>query len=91
MTTRPDNMEKTEDSVYSNIDHKLDKEVKQLLLDNPGKLYAQHDAWDFCGYIWFKDGTWYEEIWRYHSLREVIQGPTVEGIIEDAILRYGSA
>ena len=49
------------DTVYSNFDHLLDEEIAKQLESNSGKVYAQHAAWDFCGYIWHDDGKWYDE------------------------------
>lgn len=82
-------MELIEDSVYSNFDHILDEEVKEQLIKNEGKLCAQHAAWNFCGYIWFSDGKFHEEVWEYKSPIDVLEDEDLESLIDEANGRYG--
>jgi len=84
---RPQN--ETDDSVYSNFDHALDATVvEQLRADQT--LYAQHAAYNFCGYVWFDGEQWHEDVMRYHEVVEHLVEPTVEDVIYLANEKYGS-
>lgn len=79
-----------EDAVYSNFDHVLDTEVVRQLEAAPGELYAQHAAWNFCGYIWQRpDGMWIERVWRYNAPVSDVIGDTIEDVIEVVLDNYG--
>jgi hypothetical protein len=53
------------DDVYSNHDHQLDRDV-MLLLAADSNRYAQHSAFDFCGYIMHTPDGWREDVWVRH-------------------------
>lgn len=70
------------DSVYSNSNHELDEQVMDQLRHEPGTC-ASHTAWDFCGWVWYQDGRWHEQVHQYlevvdersaENLRELIDG-----------------
>lgn len=82
--------EETEDPVYSNIDHELDEEVVKDLKEFPNKRYAQHAAYNFCGYIWFNGEVFIEEIWVYHKKVEVLENKYILELIREANNEYGS-
>lgn len=54
-------------TVYSNLNHSLDSNIVANLRADPNENYAQHSAWDFCGYIFKVDDGWTEVVWRYKS------------------------
>lgn len=81
--------EGTEEPVYSNLDHEIDKEVSDMLAKRPNELYSQHSAWSFCGYVWFDGEVWREEIWQWKSLVEVLSADSLEDLIEKANNSYG--
>lgn len=83
---KPDN--RLEDTVYSNFDHKLDKSIEATLQDNP-TVYASHTGWDFCGHVWYSNGKWYEEVWRYRSVVETIIGLSIMEVIKETNEKYG--
>lgn len=76
------------DVIYSNLDHSLDMKLLEEA-QKTGDAY-QHSAWNFCGYISFKDGEWTEEIWRYNSLVETLKGKNLMDLISTANKKYGS-
>lgn len=80
-----------EDTVYTNLDHFLDKQVVKHLKKNPGDM-AQHAGWDFCGYIWYEDklDVWMEEVWVYHKLQETRQEKNLMTLINGVNEDYGS-
>ncbi len=59
---RPSNLEECTFSM-SNFDHSIDGELEGAL--RTSRVYAQHAAWDFCGYVWFADGQFHEDVWQY--------------------------
>lgn len=79
---------KASDAVYSNYDHALDTEVLKEL--ESGQLFAQHAAWDFCGYVYKDESGWHDEIWRHGSPIETIDGESAEEAIRKANEKYGS-
>ena len=81
--------EKETERIYSNFDHELNKESKEFLQTHPD-YFARHAAWNFNGLVWFSKGKWYEEIWIYHSIEEVLSGDTAEEVIRQANDEYGN-
>jgi hypothetical protein len=76
-------------SVYSNFDHDLDTEVAEKLKEQAGEVYAQHAAWNFCGYIWFENETWHEEVWVHGSAVETRSEEKLEDLIDSVNQSYG--
>jgi len=83
---RPDN--ETETPIRSNFDGILDEEVVAFLIEHPS-YYAQHAAWNFCGYVWYSGAGWHEEVWRYKSPVEVLHGEGAEDVTTEANDKYG--
>lgn len=57
-----------------------------------GKTYAQHAAWDYCGYVWWdaEDKKFHEEIWRYGTHVATLSDDTLQGVVDQACAKYGS-
>lgn len=82
--------DETDESVYSNFDHRLEADVAAELERRPGEVCAQHAAWNFCGYIWrMPDGRWIDQVWHHGSPVRDIIGDTLREVIEDASDSYG--
>jgi len=79
----------TDNSVYSNFDHELDKDVVDELKAAPGEVYAQHAAWQFCGYVWFDGKDWHEDVWVHGSLAETRSEEKLEDLIDSVNRSYG--
>ena len=82
--------EETCEAIYSNWDRVLDASVERILAADPS-LYAQHAACNYCGYVWCKDGVWYEQVWQWKTPVELFTGPGPRAVIEAVIGKYGSA
>lgn len=54
-----------DDTVYSNLFNEYNEDV--IAQVTTGLAYAQHAAWDFCGYVWFSDGVWCESVWVHRK------------------------
>ncbi len=79
------------DTVYSNFDHVLDATVVCELKAAAGEVYAQHAAYNFCGFVWLlPDGRWVNQIWRHGTPVDDIYGNSIESVIEVANNSYGS-
>lgn len=79
-----------DDAAYSNFDHVLNAEIVRQLEAAPGQLYAEHAAWNFCGYIWQRqDGMWVDQVWRYGAPVQEFLGDKVEAVIEEVLRQYG--
>jgi hypothetical protein len=62
-------MPETAGTIMRNLDHEwINGALAERLRDDP-TLWAQHAAWEFCGYVrWDAHATeWIEEVWRYHE------------------------
>ena len=87
---RPEDLERTEEAVYSNFDHILEVDVEKRLAE--GGCFAQHAAWGFCGYIWYdkEAAKWYEEVWTYSSWEETFSGDSAMDVIGQVNEEYSS-
>ena len=88
-TTVSEEREATDKDIYSNFDHSLNEEVEAVLKANE-RLFAQHSAWNFCGYVYYANGTWYDEVWRYNIPYETISGDTAFEVIQSTNAEFGS-
>ncbi len=77
------------DEVYSNLDHDLDAKVAAELKARPGESYAQHSAYDFCGYVWFGAGRFHEQVWVHRRMVDVLSAGDIEELVEDVNDRFG--
>lgn len=84
----PEGAEELE-TVYSNCDHQLEADIAKQLEERSGQTFSQHAGWNFCGYIWHKDGKWHNETWCYGSPRHVFTGDKIEDVIEQACDQHG--
>lgn len=75
------------DTVMSNSDHTIENDVAEKL--KQGKFYSQYAGWNFCGYVWWNNDKWSCEVWTYNSISEIIDGSTLEGIMEKVSDKYG--
>ena len=73
--------QETEDCIYSNFDHCLDPAIVKEVEKG---AYAQHAAYNFCGYVWKDDKGWHEAQMVYGSVRRVLHAETVEEVIREA-------
>lgn len=78
----------TKESIYSNFDHVIDSAVVEDL--KAGDKFAQHAAWDFCGYVYHDKDGWHEEVWRWGALAKVLHGDSAESVIAQANEEFGS-
>lgn len=88
MTDRP--RQEAAETVYSNFDHILNEAVVKQLETNPD-LYAAHTAWNFCGYVWYAAGVWYEQVWQHGFPNATTEGATIQDVIAFANDNYGRA
>lgn len=73
-------------SGMSNFDHEIDVGFEDFLRDGGTGAYA---ALDLNGSVWFEDGKFHCEIWRFKEYRETISADTLSEIMELASDKYG--
>ena len=73
--------------VYSNFDHSF--ECDEEYVKSHSNLFFQHSAWNFCGYIWYEDEKFHEEVWVHNIHRETIEDENLEDLIEHVNDEYG--
>lgn len=75
--------------IYSNVDHVLRDDIVAQLEAHPD-WFAQHAAWDFCGWVWRDaDGRWHEQVMVYGAEAAVLDGATPLEVIAQANGRFG--
>lgn len=83
-----DRENKTEiDEVMSNFDHCINNEVAEQL--KAGDCFAGYAAWDFHGDVWYENGIYHCEIWRYHVHIDTISNEDLKEIMNEASDKYG--
>lgn len=89
MSAIPEGYKELPDSVMSNCDHAINKDVEARLRDSPS--YAGYPAWNFYGYVWcdHQRRVYCCEIWVYGTPRKVIEAATLEEIMENASEEFG--
>jgi hypothetical protein len=75
------------ETVMTNSDHTIENEVAEKL--KTGKYFSQYSGWNFCGYVWWNKDKWSCEVWTYHSLSEIVNGSTLEEIMDEVSTKYG--
>lgn len=74
----------------TNLDQTIGKGLAEALKDEPGKVYAQHAAWNFCGWVWFEeDGLFRELVQRYGADQGVWTAPTLEKLMDVVNNEFG--
>jgi hypothetical protein len=63
----------------SNFDHTVDPGLAEAL--KAGNVYAQHAAWEFNGEVWFADGLFHEQVFRYHQPVGSYRADTLEELM----------
>lgn len=73
----------------SNFDGLIEDGLAEALKLKPAITYAQHSAWNFCGYVWFENGRFVEQVWRYNSPVDELTADTLEDLMEEVNGEYG--
>lgn len=90
MAERPwSGLQECESGYISNFDFAADDGVEEEL--RTGKRYCEYTGWDFCGYVWFADGKFKCDVWRYKSPVEIIEADTIEALMHAVSEEYGYA
>jgi hypothetical protein len=72
----------------TNFDHSIDEGLEEEL--RTGKKYGTHTAWNFCGYVWFQDEKFHEEVWHYNEYQETYSADSLRELMEDVNMEWGS-
>lgn len=65
----------------SNLCHDIDDGLDAALRANPEKFFGRHAAVNFNGLVWFKDGRFHEEVWRYHEIVKIVSADSLEDLM----------
>ena len=77
------------EAVMSNMDHAIDAGVARQLKRRPGAVFAQHAAWNFCGYVWYQDSVFMEEVWVFNKYQATYGAETLDKLMRDVNEVYG--
>ena len=72
----------------SNYNFSIDEGFSEAL-KNGGKVFGRHAAWNFNALIYFQDGLFYSDIWRYRIYMETLFAPTLRELMELNNEKYG--
>lgn len=86
-TTVPEGWRELSDTVMSNFDHQIDGAVEDAL--QRGGCYSSHTGWNFCGDVWFEQGEWHEQVFRYHQAQGTYSATTLHELMHDVNDIYG--
>jgi hypothetical protein len=71
----------------SNFDGLIDDGFADAL--KAGPVFGRHAAYNFNGRVYFKDGRFHEDVWRYGVHVETLTADTLEELMREANTKYG--
>ncbi|WP_327066810.1 hypothetical protein [Kitasatospora sp. NBC_01302] len=71
----------------SNFDHSIDPGFEDRLRNE--SVWGRHAAWNFNGRVWFADGEFHEEVWRYGQPVASFSEATLTELMETVSDEYG--
>jgi hypothetical protein len=74
-------------TVMSNCDHTIEPDAEKRL--KSGKVYGRHAAWDFNALVWWEDGEFHSQVYRYHEPVGEYSAPTLQELMEKANENHG--
>lgn len=73
----------------SNCDHSIDEGLEEALMARPGEVYGPYAAWDFHARVWFENGQFHAEVWRFRAPQKVFSCDTLHEIMSEVSSEYG--
>lgn len=83
----PEHFIEYSESIMSNIDHVVDRNVEEALKDTP--FWASYPGMGFYGRVWYQDSKWYCEVWCYGSHCQTFVADSPEELMDGVSLEYG--
>ncbi len=71
----------------SNADGIIDAGLADALKN--GTVYAQHSAYNFCGFVYWDGVQYIEDIWQHNGKIKTIEADTLKALMELANDEYG--
>lgn len=75
-------------AVAVNLDHSINHGIAEKLKSDP-EAYAQHAAFGFCGWVYYENGQFHDQIWVHHFPMNIKSADSVEEMVELANKEYG--
>ncbi len=72
----------------SNLDHSIDEGLAEALKADPQAI-AHYAAWNFSGYVWYENGSFSCEVWRYNAPIALVMAFDLETLMETVSDEYG--
>lgn len=73
----------------SNFDMSVDEWFEDALRKDEGKVFGRHAGWNFNGKVYFSNGLFYEEVWRYGRIIETFSSENLKELMIDVCENYG--
>lgn len=74
--------------VMTNYDHEIDRDIETKLKE--GNCTASYPGWNFHGTVLYDGANFQCRITRYSVQVDVLESPTLEGIMKEACERWGN-
>ena len=74
------------DHGMSNLDQSIDAGLEADLKNG---MIGIHAAWNFNGRVWFEDGMFHEDVWRYRSYSATFSAETLRDLMNTVNDQYG--
>lgn len=72
----------------SNFDYDIPPDMEKVL--RAGDCHGTHAAWNFYGYVWFQDGLFHEDVWRFGRSIAVRSSDSLQGLMTIVNEEFGS-
>jgi hypothetical protein len=85
--TAVDHLCELKEEVWSNFDHVINRDIAEQL--KSGEYWAAAPGWNFFAYVWFAEGQYHTEIWRYGAPVAVLSAETIDELKANVCSIYG--
>ena len=81
-----DNMPRTELQM-SNFDNSIDEGLEEKLKDG---YWCNHNAWNYNGTVWYKEGHYYEAVYHYRRYQSTYSAKTLRELMDIVQDQFGT-
>lgn len=75
----------------SNFDGSIDEGMAEALIAGEGRVHGRHAGWNFNSLVYYKDGKFHADVFRYRVYMETISEETLEELMDATNQKYGYA
>ena len=72
-----------------NFDSSIDAGIADILRVGEGDTFSKHYAHNFCGIVYYEDGSFHEDIIIFGVMRETMSDESISGLVKKVNDKYG--